>query len=105
LAALVNKASTDAEVPHSESGERLVREAAKAPYSEPPGNSKPRSGDSLLGSLFSLARTALEASLVSAIRAEGVARADTLSRGANGVPAAECRSDKTVADSMSSAGL
>jgi hypothetical protein len=51
--------------------QRLVRETAKAPYNSLPGN-KPKLGDSLLGSLFSLARTALEASLVSAIREQGI---------------------------------
>lgn len=64
---------TDESVPASEEAERqrLVREMAKAPYNAVPG-SKPKLGDSLLGSLFSLARTALEASLVSAIREQGI---------------------------------
>jgi hypothetical protein len=51
--------------------QRLLRETAKAPYNSVAGN-KPKLGDSLLGSLFSLARTALEASLVSAIREQGI---------------------------------
>jgi hypothetical protein len=54
-----------------EERQRLLREMAKAPYNSVPG-SKPKLGDSLLGSLFSLARTALEASLVSAIREQGI---------------------------------
>ena len=57
-----------------ESRQRMVREAAASPY--PPHGSKPKLGDSLLGSLFSLARTALEASLVSAIRTEGAERSE-----------------------------
>jgi len=51
-----------------------VREAAKAPYNSTVGGTKPKLGESLLGSLFSLARTALEASLVAAIRSEGIER-------------------------------
>jgi hypothetical protein len=77
LAAVASGGSTsgdsDESVPASEEAERqrLVREMAKAPYNSVPG-SKPKLGDSLLGSLFSLARTALEASLVSAIREQGI---------------------------------
>jgi hypothetical protein len=77
LAAVAAGGSTngisDDSVPASEESERqrLVREMAKAPYNSVPG-SKPKLGDSLLGSLFSLARTALEASLVSAIREQGI---------------------------------
>jgi hypothetical protein len=52
------------------SRQRMIHESAAAPYNS--HGSKPKLGDSLLGSLFSLARTALEASLVSAIRAEGI---------------------------------
>jgi hypothetical protein len=60
-------------IPASEEAERqrLLRETAKAPYNSVTGNT-PKLGDSLLGSLFSLARTALEASLVSAIREQGI---------------------------------
>lgn len=54
--------------------QRLVREAAKAPYNSAAVGTKPKLGESLLGSLFSLARTALEASLVAAIRTEGIER-------------------------------
>jgi ElaB/YqjD/DUF883 family membrane-anchored ribosome-binding protein len=46
--------------------EWLLREEAKAPLNGDQAKSKV--GESLLGSLFSLARTALEASLVSSIR-------------------------------------
>jgi len=51
--------------------QRLLHETARAPYNTGAG-SKQKLGDSLLGSLFSLARTALEASLVSAIREQGI---------------------------------
>jgi hypothetical protein len=51
--------------------QRLLHETARAPYNTG-GKSKQKLGDSLLGSLFSLARTALEASLVSAIREQGI---------------------------------
>jgi hypothetical protein len=77
LAAVASGGSTtdnsDESIPATEEGERqrLVREMAKAPYNSVPGH-KPKLGDSLLGSLFSLARTALEASLVSAIREQGI---------------------------------
>jgi hypothetical protein len=54
-----------------EERQRLLRETARAPYNTLPGG-KQKLGDSLLGSLFSLARTALEASLVSAIREQGI---------------------------------
>jgi hypothetical protein len=57
-----------------ETRQRLLREAAKVPYNSAAVGAKPKLGDSLLGSLFSLARTALEASLVSAIRTEGMER-------------------------------
>ena len=51
--------------------QRLLRETARAPYNTV-GGGKQQLGESLLGSLFSLARTALEASLVSAIREQGI---------------------------------
>jgi hypothetical protein len=110
LAAIVNKGLADAEPPHDKSSERLIRETAKAPYNDVPGSSQPRVGDSLLGSLFSLARTALEASLVSAIRAEGIERvyAEGVSRAAKSpAVAGECppNPQPVVADSMGSAGL
>jgi hypothetical protein len=54
----------------------LLLQAAKVPYDDVsrPGP-KATVSNSLLGSLFNLARTAMEASLVSAMRAEGVERA------------------------------
>jgi hypothetical protein len=51
--------------------QRLLHETARAPYNTG-AKSHQKLGDSLLGSLFSLARTALEASLVSAIREQGI---------------------------------
>ena len=57
------------------SRQRMVREAAKAPYNSTATGTKPKLGDSLLSSLFSLARTALEASLVSSIRTDAMERA------------------------------
>jgi len=93
MAAIVQKGSaTAAEAPGEAERQRLLRETAKAPYNTPsvfPTSSKPKLGDSLLGSLFSLARTALEASLVAAIRAEGIERvhAEAVSRGPAGVAA------------------
>jgi hypothetical protein len=77
LAAVAARGSADASETEGEeeSRQRLVREAAAAPYSSAAGSTKPKLGESLLGSLFSLARTALEASLVSAIRADTLDRA------------------------------
>ncbi len=53
----------------------LLLQAAKVPYDDAPPRRKSKVSDSLLGSLFNLARTAMEASLVTAMRAEGVERA------------------------------
>jgi hypothetical protein len=53
----------------------LLEQAAKAPYDDYTSRRSPKVSETLLGSLFNLARTALEASLLSAIRAEGVERA------------------------------
>jgi hypothetical protein len=68
-----------------ESRQRLVREAAAAPYNSAAVGPKPKLGESLLGSLFSLARTALEASLVSAIRADTMERAQANAQTGNAV--------------------
>ena len=69
--------------------QRLVREAAKAPYNSALGGSKPKMGESLLGSLFSLARTALEASLIAAIRNEGIERSQAATPACNPSGAAQ----------------
>jgi hypothetical protein len=69
--------------------QRLVREAAKAPYNSADAGTKPKLGESLLGSLFSLARTALEASLVSAIRADTIERAQSTVQTGSPPPPAE----------------
>jgi hypothetical protein len=71
LAGVVKSGSSTA--PDTQSDEEshrewLIREAAKAPYNSAAGEKKLKLGESVLGSLFSLARTALEASLVSSIR-------------------------------------
>jgi ElaB/YqjD/DUF883 family membrane-anchored ribosome-binding protein len=57
----------------------LYEEAAKAPYDDYTSRRSPKVSDTLLGSLFNLARTALEASLLTAIRTEGVERAQQAS--------------------------
>jgi hypothetical protein len=86
-------ASSGAEASETEGEEaarqRLVREAAKSPYNSADIGKKPKLGDSLLGSLFSLARTALEASLVSAIRADTIERAQATVQTGNPAPSAE----------------
>jgi hypothetical protein len=110
LAAIVNKAATTPETADEKQRSEQIREAAKAPYDSKRDKSKPRLGDSLLGSLFSLARTALEASLVSAIRAEGVERVQAEAASSSSSPAhpdIDFRAQRTefVADPMSSAGL
>jgi hypothetical protein len=80
MAAVVTKGTASTGTPDLDGEaerQQLLHETAKAPYnthSALGGTSRPRLGESLLGSLFSLARTALEASLVSAIRAEGIER-------------------------------
>jgi hypothetical protein len=77
LAAVATSGGADVSETEGEEAarQRLVRETAKAPYNSTGGGTKPKLGDSLLGSLFSLARTALEASLVSAIRTDAIERA------------------------------
>jgi hypothetical protein len=78
LAAVVKKGTADVTPQDEEDVERhrLLHQFAETPYNSRPGE-KPQLGQSLMGSLFSLARTALEASLVSAIRADGIARGHT----------------------------
>lgn len=76
LAALVKSGGENSE--HDEASverRRLLEEAAKAPYDGYTSRRSAKVSDSLLGSLFNLARTAIEASLLAAIRAEGVERA------------------------------
>jgi hypothetical protein len=77
LAAVANKGGAKAGEAddHESERQRLVRETAKAPYQANAAGTRPKVGESILGSLFNLARTALEASLVSAIHDQGVERA------------------------------
>jgi hypothetical protein len=74
--------------------QRLVRETAKAPYNSTTAG-KPKLGESLLGSLFSLARTALEASLVSAIREQGIQAQNQTSQNAPTAANPSCPSSAT----------
>jgi hypothetical protein len=79
LAAAVRGAGKEDEPDEDEKvteARNLLLQAAKAPYDDlPRRRRKAKVSNSLLGSFFNLARTAIEASLVAAMRAEGVERA------------------------------
>jgi hypothetical protein len=77
LAALLRGGGEDRSEPEAVIAARkqLLEEAAKSPYDGHASRPGPTVSSSLLGSLFNLARTAIEASLLTAIRAEGVERA------------------------------